>query len=153
MGQVKSIWLKRFHRGPMDEVKRATVLKGRGLSDNADQGGQRQVTIISQEEWTETEKALAVGIAPIKRRANLLVSDIELKNTRNRVLRIGDCRLRIRGETRPCKQMAYAVAGLRTALSQDWRGGVYAEALNSGTIAVGDDANWEDVLLDSTNRD
>ena len=102
----------------MDTVRHVTLLKGLGLSDNADQGGQRPITVISQEQWTETEKAMAANIAPEKRRANILVSDIDLKNTRNRVLCIGDCRLRICGETRPRNQMDQAIAGPRTAFVQ-----------------------------------
>jgi len=90
---------------------------------------------------------MAVNITPIKRRANIMVSDIDLKNARNHVLCIGDCRLRIRGETRPCNQMDQVVAGLRTALSQDWRGGVYAEALESGVIAIGNNVDWEDATI------
>ena len=40
--------------------------------------------------------------------------------------------------------MDEAQPGLRAALEADWRGGVYAEVLNDGEIAVGDTVEWDD---------
>lgn len=59
------------------------------------------------------------------------------------MLRVGACRLRIGGETRPCERMDEALDGLRAALAVDWGGGVFAEVLDSGEIRVGDDVAWE----------
>ena len=142
-GRLDRIWIKRFHRGPMDAVERAELRAGRGLAGNANQGGRRQVTVIARGRWDHVNETLADDVDPSLRRANVLVSGIDLAHTRGRVLRLGSCRLRINGETRPCERMDEAWPGLRKALEPEWRGGVYAEVLDDGEIAVGDAVGWE----------
>jgi MOSC domain-containing protein YiiM len=72
-----------------------------------------------------------------------MVSGIDLAHTRDRVLRVGGCRLRVNGETKPCERMDEAAPGLRAIMTPDWRGGLYAEALDDGIIQVGDDVAWD----------
>ena len=127
----------------MDPVERASLKAGRGLVDNADLGGKRQVTIISQERWAAVARTLGEAVDPITRRANLLVSGIDLAECRGRVLHVGSCRVRMNGETRPCERMDEAKPGLRAALSPDWGGGAYGEVLDDGVIAVGDEVRWK----------
>jgi len=119
-----------------------TLVAGRGLVGNADQGRRRQVTLIARERWDSLMRELATSLSPAARRANLMVSGIELGDTRNRILRVGTSRLRIGGETRPCEQMDEALPGLRQAMKVNWGGGVFAEVLDDGDIAVGDEVNW-----------
>jgi MOSC domain-containing protein YiiM len=140
--RLESIWIKRFRRGPMDPAREATLVTGRGIVGNANQGGKRQVTIITREAWQAVERELGENVAPATRRANLLVSGVDLAETRGRVLRIGACRLRVYGETKPCWQMEEAHAGLQAALRPEWRGGAFAEVLDGGQIAVGDNVEW-----------
>lgn len=152
-GRLERLWIKRFHRGPMDAVERATLRAGRGLVGNADQGGRRQVTIIARRRWDGVNEALADDVDPALRRANLLVAGIDLDRTRGRTLRVGSCRLLIRGETRPCEQMDAARPGLRGALQPAWAGGAFAEVLDDGEIAVGDAVAWADPAPEGAARD
>jgi MOSC domain-containing protein YiiM len=126
----------------MDPVERSTLVAGRGLVGNADQGRRRQVTLIELERWDQLMNELKASLSPSTRRANLMVSGVPLAGSRNRILQLGPCRLRIAGETRPCERMDEALPGLRSAMAVDWGGGVFAEVLDNGEIAVGDEVAW-----------
>ena len=139
MSRLEQIWIKRMHHGPMDPAHRASVVAGKGIVGNANQGGKRQVTIVSNKHWTEITAPLLLGTPdPRLRRANLLVSDIDFSDARGKILKIGNVRIRIYGETRPCEQMEAAVPGLKHAMSVPWGGGAFGEVLDDGEIAVGD---------------
>jgi MOSC domain-containing protein YiiM len=139
MSRLEQIWIKRMHRGPMDPAERARVVAGKGIVGNANQGGKRQVTIVSSRHWSDVTAPLGDTPDPRLRRANLLVSDIDFQDSHGRILKIGGVRIRIYGETRPCEQMEAAVPGLKSAMSVPWGGGAFGEVLDDGEIAVGDD--------------
>jgi MOSC domain-containing protein YiiM len=127
----------------MDPARAAMLEAGKGLLGSANYGGRRHVTIISAERWAELTALLRADIDPSVRRANLLVSGIELGETRDRVLRVGSSRLVIGGETRPCERMEEAHAGLQAAMESRWGGGAWAQVARGGEIHVGDDVEWE----------
>jgi MOSC domain-containing protein YiiM len=142
-GELTAIFIKRAHGGPMDARPTAVLEPGRGLVGNADRGGRRQVTVLSAERWELVTQQVGASVGPEARRANLIVSGMDLEESRGRTLVIGSCRLRIGGETRPCQLMEQAAAGLQTAMRQHWAGGAFAEVLEGGTITVGDRVTWE----------
>ncbi len=144
VGRLETIWIKRAKLGPMDKVIAAQLIVGKGLVGNANQGGKRQVTIIEQEIWQNLMQNLGANLDASKRRANLLVSGISLVKTRNKILKVGSCRLRVLGETRPCERMDEAFLGLREAMKADWGGGAFAEVLDDGEIFLGDEVSWEE---------
>jgi MOSC domain-containing protein YiiM len=144
MPRLERIWIKRRRRAPTEPVERAVLVSGRGIDGNADQGGRRQVTIVSAERWEELMTELAASTDASARRANLLVSGIDLEESRERLLAIGPCVLRILGETRPCERMDEALLGLREAMKARWGGGAHAEVVTGGEIAVGDAVSWTD---------
>jgi MOSC domain-containing protein YiiM len=141
-GRLEAIYVKREKRGPMDAVRVARLVQGRGLEGNANQGGRRQVTILEREVWEALMASLGGNLSPARRRANLLVSGVRLEATGGRVLRVGGHRIRILGETRPCERMDQALQGLRAAMTGNWRGGAYGEVLDDGEIQVGDSVDW-----------
>jgi MOSC domain-containing protein YiiM len=143
MGRLIAILVKRAHGGRMDPQPVAQLEAGRGIVGNANRGGRRQVTLISQERWNELMAEVGASLGPEARRANFVLAGIDLENTRDRVLVIGRCRLRIGGETRPCEQMEEAAAGLQAAMSERWGGGAFAEVLDGGAVEVGDEVAWE----------
>jgi MOSC domain-containing protein YiiM len=143
LAKLEVIWLKRAKSGPMDAVDAAVLEVDHGLRGNANHGGRRQVTIISQARWAELMDALGADLPPGARRANLMVSRVDLENSRGRVLRVGTTRLKINGETRPCELMEEAHAGLQALMRERWGGGAFAEVLDGGQIRVGDAVEWE----------
>lgn len=142
-GRVEAIWLKRAKRGPMDTIDEAVAEVRHGLVGNADSGGRRQVTIIARERWIELTAALGVDLDPRTRRANLMVSGIDLVSSRAGLLRVGTALLRINGETRPCERMEDAHPGLQALMRERWGGGAFAEVVEDGIIRVGDGVTWE----------
>lgn len=143
MGRVEAIYVKRVRRGPMDAVPQAELVAERGIVGNANQGSRRQVTVLAQEVWDAVMAELSGSLPPSARRANLVVSGLALAHTRGQQLLVGDARLQIMGETRPCERMEEALPGLEAALREHWRGGVFAAVLEGGVVRVGDPAALE----------
>ena len=151
-GRLEAIWIKRMKRGPMDPVDSATLVAGRGIRGNANQRGKRQVTIIERERWEALMRELDANRPPSARRANLMVSGVSLAGMRGRVLRIGECRVRIYGETKPCERMDEALPGLQAAMRPDWGGGAFGEILTDGDIHVGDTVVFEPAEGETAKR-
>jgi len=143
MARLHSIWIKRAHRGTMDGAQHATLVAGRGLKGNADQGGTRQVTLIDHPTWHALMTRVGASLDPAARLANLVVDGLDLAESRGRTLHVGPARLIIRGETRPCERMDEAAAGLSNAMRERWGGGAFAEVVEGGEIAVGDAVGWD----------
>ena len=143
-GRVERLWVKRAHRGAMDARESIELVAGRGVEGSADRGGRRQVTLLEREVWDALVRDLGSDAGPETRRANVLVTGIDLRASRGRVLRLGAARIRIAGEVKPCERMEEAVAGLRAMMYPDWRGGAFGEVLDGGTVTVGDVVSWDD---------
>ena len=144
MGRIEQIWIKRAHRGPMDSVQHAHCAAGLGLVGNADRSRRRQITLLERESWDRLMAAVGGAEDPSSRRANILVSGIQLAHTRGRILRVNDVRLLIGGEVTPCERMDDVLPGLQEVMRKDWAGGVFTEVLTSGMIRVGDEVIWEE---------
>lgn len=141
---VEALWVKRAHRGPMDAAEEVFMQERSGIEGNADRGGRRQVTLIEVEVFEALRSELSPEVDPVMRRANVLLRGVRLEGTRGRLLALGEARLRIRGETRPCERMEETLPGLQAGLDPAWRGGAYAEVERGGVVRVGDPVRWVD---------
>jgi MOSC domain-containing protein YiiM len=142
-GRVEQLWVKRAHRGPMDAQTAIELVPARGVAGSADSGGRRQVTLLEREVWEALMQELGSDAGPETRRANVLVSGIDLRRSRGRVLRLGQALLRVAGEVKPCERMEESVPGLRALMFPEWRGGAFAEVVEGGTVTTGDTVAWE----------
>jgi MOSC domain-containing protein YiiM len=138
---VDELWLKPARRLPMRAVTELSLRVGHGIEGNADVG-RRQVAIIARERWQQACDQIGAAVDPVLRRANVLVSGLDLAASRGRTLAIGTMRLRIGGENRPCRLMDQFHDGLQAALDADWGGGVHAKVLTNGVIRMGDPVYW-----------
>ena len=142
-GRVEAIWVKRAHRAPMKEVTEAVMVPGKGIEGDVNTSRRRQVTIIEREMWESFMKQLGTDASPIGRRANFMVSGVNLAETRGRILKIGGVRVAIGGETTPCERMDEYLPGLRAAMKPNWGGGAFAQVLDDGVVTVGDAVEFE----------
>ena len=125
----------------MEPAEELTIVAGDGVAGNKPQ--QRHVTLISAERWAEVMTEMGADLDPGARRANVLISDLDLNESAGHTVRIGEVELFIRGETKPCSQMDDALPGLQQALIARWGGGAWADAVTGGTIRVGDDVVFD----------
>lgn len=143
-GRVEALWLKPEEYGAMQPTDQLGVVERTGIEGNADWGGKRQITIIEKERWEAMMDALGgADVDPSARRANVMVSGCDLRDSRHHILRLGQVRVEIRGETRPCERMDEAYLGLRRVMAEPWNGGVYGIILDDGAIRVGDPVDLE----------
>lgn len=151
-GEIVRIWRKPAHGRPMEQLESCELVAGFGIDGGVDCGPTRQVTLIEEELWAEATSDLGAAVDPAARRANFLVRGIDLVDSRGRTLLVGDCRLEVAGETRPCQLMDEMHDGLRRALEPAWRGGAYCRIRVGGRIAVGDRIRFatDDEILDSS---
>jgi MOSC domain-containing protein YiiM len=127
----------------MDPVNEAHFIGGKGIQGNVDRSRRRQVTILERENWERFMSQHGASIDPSARRANLLVSGIELAHSRGRILRIGNVRLEVGGELTPCERMDEALAGLQSTMRANWGGGIFTRVIAGGVLHVGDSVSWE----------
>ena len=138
MGRIKKIWIKRYKSGPMDSMLSADLINDLGIKNNADKNGKRQITIIEEEKWHSMMQHLKCDLDPSLRRANLLVSGVSLNNSSGKILNIGNCSIKVYGETKPCKEMDDVFIGLKDTMKPNWNGGIFGIVIKEGTINIGD---------------
>ena len=142
-GELLAIWAKSAPRQPMIPHSEGVLVEGKGLEGSAPTNGKRQVTVLSEEAWRRaTEESGLAETGPEARRANLLVSGVELDQTLGRTLAVGETHILIHGETKPCSRMGDIAPALHEALRPEWRGGAFGEVVRGGPIRVGDAVRW-----------
>jgi MOSC domain-containing protein YiiM len=140
-GQLLGIARRVVSRAPMETLTRAKITTASGLAGDCKglRFPERQITILSEEAWRETNVLLSNSdLDWTTRRANLLVSGVRLPRGIGSRLAIGAVVLEVTGQTSPCRQMDLAFDGLRKALAGDWRGGITCKVVCDGEIALAD---------------
>ncbi len=137
-GVVKAIAWRPTDSETMREAQECRVRVNTGIDTENRKPGTRSVTFLSVERWTDVCRDLGAEIPWHARRANFLIEGLDLAATIGRTITIGEVRVLIHGETKPCPIMDQQHQGLRNALKKDGRGGVFGQVLTEGVIRVGD---------------
>jgi len=152
VGIVRAIAYRPTDGEPMRDLAECSVSEKRGLEMENRKHGKREITLLSQEAWNVVCRELSAEVHWHTRRANVLVAGVDLPTCIGHAVRIGEVRVWIHGETRPCQLMDDQQAGLLAALKPDGRGGVHGQVISGGTIRVGapvtldPSARFEDVI-------
>ena len=151
MSKIIGLAIKKVAKEPMELEDSAEVTIQAGIvgdcrgTPSVPGKTKRQITVLSEEQWTEASKEVGKEIPWETRRANILIQGLKFgSNDVGKKLHLGSkVILEITGETTPCKRMDEACPGLESALEQDWRGGVTCRVIKGGTISNGDDVHLE----------
>ena len=142
MGKLTGIARRETTRAPMELLETVAISEDAGVSgDFRGRSRKRQVTVISSGVWDEVCAEVGANLPWTTRRANLLVEGVDLPRDAGSVIQIGDVSLRVEVETAPCSRMDEQHAGLKQALTPDWRGGVCCTVLCGGEVSIGDDVS------------
>lgn len=141
MGKLLGISYKTESRGEMHEVQSSIITIESGIENDykGSKSKKRQITLLSKEDWESACKSLNLDLHWTVRRANLMIEGIDLKNSIQKQIKIGDrVLLEITSETKPCYRMDEQAKGLMDALLNDWKGGVCCSVIQGGDIKIGD---------------
>lgn len=141
-GELRGIARREAIMAPMIELSETLVTCESGVAcDPRGQPGPRQVSLLLERDWREVGFEMRQQLPWTLRRANLLVSGVELPiySYEPCWLQIGDeLILAINGEMAPCWRMDAVLQGLSGALAMDWRCGRICNVVQSGFIRRGD---------------
>ncbi|MEM9061213.1 MAG: MOSC domain-containing protein [Pseudomonadota bacterium] len=146
-GAIRWIGVRPDRRALMTVLERAEVVSSGLRGDRRTGPGKRAVTLI-QAEHLPVIAALSgyVAVDPALLRRNIVVSGVNLLGLRKIRFRIGSAILRGTGLCAPCSRMEESLGpGGYTAMRG--HGGITAEVLEPGEIALGDAVT---PLLDAT---
>lgn len=139
MAQLLGIATHAQKRAALELLDSAEVTLEKGVADDfRGKPGQRQVTVLSQEDWQAACAEAGVELPWTERRANLLIEGVALDQSAGQILKIGEVQLLITRETDPCQRMEEAHPGLFAAMAKQWRGGVCCRVVQAGHIKLGD---------------
>jgi MOSC domain-containing protein YiiM len=137
-GTLEAIYIRPAARLDVRCVESATAVAGKGLQGDHAGGGKRQVTLLDAARWREVCAEFGRAVDPAVRRANLLIEGLDLGSCIGRELAIGDVRIEVLGETRPCELMDDdGRVGLAAAMRPRQRGGVFGRLRRGGELRCG----------------
>jgi len=138
IGKVLGIALRSCKKGPMVEVEDIEAIENGKLVGDVDCESHRGITLISARQWADVVREMGRDLPWHTRRANILVDSGSLGEIIGRTITVGEVRVEVNAETRPCAYMDELAPGLWDVLKPDFRAGVYGRITRGGRICVGD---------------
>ena len=143
-GRVEGIYLARESAGPTFPVDSVRAIAGRGLEgDRKFDAGRRKgktgrdLTVIEAEAIEGLESDTGIRLEPGEARRQVVTRGISLNDLVGKRFRVGEVECLGAELDEPCTHLeSLTQPGVLKGLVH--RGGLYAEVLNDGTIAVGD---------------
>ncbi len=148
-GSVVELFISAEIGVPMQAVPAVTAIAGRGLAGDRYAEGKgtfssgptikpgSQVTLIEREAVEAVSRDKAVQLTAAETRRNIITSGVALNHCVGREFHVGAARLRGIKLCEPCARLeSLTREGIRSALIH--RGGLRAEVVEGGEIAVGD---------------
>jgi MOSC domain-containing protein YiiM len=136
---VVALAMKSRHGGPMVALDVAMLEVDGPVGGAPRESLQRSVTLLDAAAWeAATAECGPEALSWHARRANILVTGVDLGPCIGRSLEVGPAVIEILGETDPCSQMEAARPGLREALAPACRGGVFGRVRRGGMVRPGD---------------
>ena len=145
-GKVLSIHIATAAGAPMEERDRIDVIAGEGIDGEhhrASGAGRRHVTLIESEAVEAVARDYGIRLKPGESRRNVLTEGVALNHLIYRTFRLGGTVLRGVELCEPCGYLE-KVTGRKIREPLIHRGGLCAEVLESGAIAVGDTLTLDD---------
>ncbi len=99
----------------------------------------RQVSVITKENWDLVCQELGTKLHWTTRKANIMIEGVNLENSTGSILKIGNAFLEITGKLPVGNRLEKQFAGLKAALTPNWRGGVAAKVVHEGVIHENDE--------------
>lgn len=137
-GTVLALALRAEKSGVMTRCESISLTPENGVIGDHGTSKNRQVTLLDEANWIAACEEIGLNLPWTARRANILVQGIDLEELVEQRIRIGTALVEVIGEVDPCYVMDAAQNGLKDALKPDWRGGVYARVIESGTVRPDD---------------
>jgi len=145
-GQVVSIYIAAAATAPMSVQRQARAVAGKGLEGDRYFSGvgtfwkpqpDRQLTLIEIEAIEALERDYGVTLEPGDARRNIVTRDVALNHLVGREFEVGEVKLRGIRLCEPCAHLQKLTReGVIKGLAH--RGGLRAQILTGGSIAVGD---------------
>lgn len=150
-GRIEAIFTSAESGAPMQSAEQATAVAHKGIVGDRnfrdDAGSSRgtpanEITLIEAEAIEAARRDYSIQLEPAETRRNLLTSGVALNHLVGRRFRVGRVVLRGLELCEPCKHLEKLTRqGVMRALLH--RGGLRAEVIEGGTIALNDSITAE----------
>ena len=147
-GRLVQIYVAPAAGAPVTPVAHAEALAGRGLAGDRYGAGAgsfsrwpgkgRALTLVAAEALAEAEAEFGVAMMHGEHRRNLVVAGVDLRALLGGEFRIGGATFRGARVCAPCKYLVRVTGQPRAFEALVGRGGIRAEVVAGGQIAVGD---------------